>query len=95
MKKDISNIIVPMNFDGYRIDKFLQSEIKDLSRTRIQALIRDSHVKLNNIIIINSSKKIKKNDNIIVNFPPPKETHIKPNKIVENIVFPKKGMANI
>ena len=87
MKKDISNIIVPMNFDGYRIDKFLQSEIKDLSRTRIQALIRDSHVKLNNIIIVNSSKKIKKNDNIIVNFPPPKETSIKPNKISLDILY--------
>jgi len=87
MKKDISNIIVPMNFDGYRIDKFLQSEIKDLSRTRIQALIRDSHVKLNNIIIVNSSKKIKKNDNIIVNFPPPKETSIRPNKISLDILY--------
>tara|TARA_Y100000590_G_C15626516_1_gene979560 strand:- start:436 stop:1419 length:984 start_codon:yes stop_codon:yes gene_type:complete len=87
MKKDISNIIVPINFDGYRIDKFLQSKIKDLSRTRIQTLIRDSHVKLNDIIIINSSKKIKKNDKIIVSIPPPEKTSIKPNKISLDILY--------
>jgi len=87
MKKDISNIIVPINYDGYRIDKFLQSKIKDLSRTRIQTLIRNSHVKLNNIIIINSSKKIKKNDKIIISFPPPEETSIKPNKISLDVLY--------
>ncbi len=87
MKKDISNIIVPINYDGYRIDKFLQSKIKDLSRTRIQTLIRNKHVKLNNIIIINSSKKIKKNDKIIISFPPPEETSIKPNKISLDVLY--------
>ena len=87
MKKDISNIIVPINYDGYRIDKFLQSKIKDLSRTRIQTLIRNSHVKLNNIIIINSSKKIKKDDKIIISFPPPEETSIKPNKISLDVLY--------
>ena len=87
MKKDISNIIVPINYDGYRIDKFLQSKIKDLSRTRIQTLIRNKHVKLNNIIIINSSKKIKKDDKIIISFPPPEETSIKPNKISLDVLY--------
>ena len=87
MKKDIFNIIVPSNFHGYRIDKFLQSQINKLSRTRLQALIRDSQVKLNNIIINNPSKKIKEEDQIKINFPPPKETLIKPNKIPLNILY--------
>ena len=34
MTKDIFNIIVPLNSHGYRIDKFLQSQINELSRTR-------------------------------------------------------------
>ena len=87
MKKDIFNIIVPLNCHGYRIDKFLQSQINKLSRTRLQALIRDSQVKLNNIIINNPSKKIKEEDQIKINFPPPKETLIKPNKIPLNILY--------
>ena len=87
MKKDIFNIIVPLNYHGYRIDKFLQSQINELSRTRLQALIHDSQVKLNNITIHNSSKKIKKEDKIKVSFPPPKETLIKPNKIPLDILY--------
>ena len=87
MKKNIFNTIVPLNFHGNRIDKFLQSQLKDLSRTKIQTLIRDGHVKLNNTIIINSSKKIKTEDQVKVNFPPPKETLIKPNKIPLDILY--------
>jgi len=60
MKKDTFNIIVPQDFDGYRIDKFLQLKISELSRTRLQNLIRESQVKLNNEIINSSSKKNKK-----------------------------------
>ena len=87
MKKDIFNIIVPLNSHGYRIDKFLQSQINELSRTRLQALIRDGQVKLNNIIINSNSKKISEEDKIEVNFPTPKETLIKPNKIPLNILY--------
>jgi len=87
MKKNIFNTVVPLNSHGYRIDKFLQSQIKELSRTRLQALIRDGQVKLNNIIINSSSKKINEEDKIEVNFPTPKETLIKPNKIPLDILY--------
>jgi len=87
MKKDIFNIIVPLNSHGYRIDKFLQSQINELSRTRLQALIRDGQVKINSIIINSTSKKIKEDDQIKVNVPPPKETLIKPNKIPLDILY--------
>ena len=87
MKKDIFNITVPLNSHGNRIDKFLQTQINELSRTRLQALIRDGQVKINNIIINSTSKKIKEEDQIKVNFPPPKETIIKPNKIPLDILY--------
>ncbi len=87
MKKNIFNVIVPPKYHGYRIDKFLQSQINELSRTRLQALIHDSQVTLNNIIINNTSKKIKGKDQIKINFPPPKETLIKPNKIPLDILY--------
>ena len=87
MKKDIFNITVPLNSHGYRIDKFLQSQINELSRTRLQTLIYDDQVTLNNIIINNAAKKIKVKDQIKINFPPPKETQIKPNKIPLDILY--------
>tara|TARA_Y100001970_G_scaffold278445_1_gene384141 strand:- start:6 stop:989 length:984 start_codon:yes stop_codon:yes gene_type:complete len=87
MKKNIFNIIVTANYQGYRIDKFLQSEIKDLSRTRIQTLIDNGHVKLNNSVNKSSAKKVKNLDQIEVNFPPPVETQIKSNKIPLDILY--------
>lgn len=87
MKKNILNITVPLSCDGYRIDKFLQSQINELSRTRLQALIHEGQVKLNDSTIINSSKKIKKEDKIKIHFPPPKQTLIKPSKIPLDILY--------
>ena len=87
MKKNTFNTVVPLNFNGYRIDKFLQSKITELSRTRLQSLIHDGQVKLNNNIISNPSKKIKEKDEIKINFPAPKKTLIKPNKISLDILY--------
>lgn len=87
MKKNIFNIIVPLGFDGCRIDKFLQSQVNELSRTRLQALIHEGQVILNNIKINNAAKKIKYKDLIKINFPPPKETLIKPNNIPLDILY--------
>ncbi|MDC6465384.1 RluA family pseudouridine synthase [Pelagibacteraceae bacterium] len=87
MKEKILDFKVPSSFDEKRIDKFLQSQIKELSRTKLQALIENGEVKLNNVIITNASKKIKEQDVININFPLAKEIHIKPNKIPLDILF--------
>ena len=63
MKNKIFNIIAPIIFDEDRIDKFLQSNLKELSRTRIQSIIKNGNVRLNNKIITNPSKKIKGKQN--------------------------------
>ena len=86
-RKEIFNISVPVNFGGYRIDKFLYEYFKELSRTRLQNLIREGEVQLNNDIIKDSAKKIKNNDQIKINFPAPKKTYIKPNKIPLDILY--------
>ncbi len=95
MKKDILNIVVPLKFDGHRIDKFLQDQISKFSRTRLQRLIHDGEIKLNNIVVNSQSKKIKKDDLIKINFPAPKETSIKPNKINMDILYDDKDIVVI
>ena len=87
MKKNIFNITVPTNFNKNRIDKFLQSQLKDISRTKLQSLILGGFVKLNNTITKESSKKIKDNDKVEIILPPPKETKIKPHKMKLDILF--------
>ena len=81
MKKNTYDMIVSPNFDKCRIDKFLQFKLKEFSRTGLQNLIKAGQVKLNNGQVIDSSKKIKKDDEIKINFPEPKQTHIEPNDI--------------
>ena len=87
MKKNIFNTTVTSNYKGSRLDKFLQFELKSFSRTRIQSLIREGCVKLNGSIIVNTSKKVKEKDKVIINFPPPKKTHIKAKKVPLDILY--------
>jgi 23S rRNA pseudouridine1911/1915/1917 synthase len=87
MKKNIFNIVVDPVFSGKRVDKFLQFKLNDFSRTKIQNLIKEGYVILNNNPIINPSKKIKENDRIEIELPKPKETHIKANKIPLDILY--------
>ena len=87
MKKNTFNTVVRLNFNGYRIDKFLQSQITEFTRTRLQSLIHDGQVQLNDNIINNPAKKIKEKDEIKINFPAPKKTLIKPNKISLDILY--------
>ena len=87
MKKNMFNKNVHQNYHNFRIDKFLQLKIVELSRTRLKNLIQQGHVKLNNSTIKYASKKIKEGDEIEVYFPPPKETLIKENKIPLDILY--------
>ena len=87
MEKKIFNINVPANSHGNRIDKFLQSQLSEISRTRLQSLIRNGNVKLNDAVIYEVSKKIKKEDIIEVDFPSPKETLIKPQNMSLDILY--------
>ncbi len=87
MIKKTFNGTVSSSSHGMRIDKFLQSIVGEMSRTKLQNLIYDGFVKLNNKVIKETSKKIKEEDEIQVNLPFPKETHIKPYKMKLNILF--------
>jgi len=87
MKKNTFYTVTQIAFSGFRIDKFLQIQLSDLSRTRLQNLIKNKNVKINGNIINSPSKKIKSEDNIEVNFPPPTETHIKPSNIKLDILY--------
>ena len=57
MEKKIFNIKISGNSLVERLDKFLQSQLSKFSRTKLQNLIRSGHVKLNNNVIYETSKK--------------------------------------
>ena len=87
MNEKIFNLNVSDEYNGSRVDKFLQSKLNTISRTKLQNLIRNGLVKVNNSIIYETSKKIKTKDIIEVNFPPLRKTSIKPYKMSLNIIY--------
>ena len=86
MEKKIFNLNDNSDYNGSRIDKFLQLKLTDLSRTKIQKLIHAGFVKVNTKIVEETSKKIKTHDKIEISFPAPKETNIKSTKMHLNIL---------
>ena len=87
MEKKVFQLGESDYFSTNRIDKFLQLKLTDLSRTKIQKLIHDGFVKINNQTVKETSKKIKNDDKIEIVFPPPKETNIKSTKMNLNILY--------
>ena len=72
---------------GIRIDIFLQSQIKNLSRTRIKKIIIEGCVKINDRIVEEPAKKIKEKDRIKIKFPITKESKILPQKINIDVLY--------
>ena len=81
------NIKVSSDLSEIRIDKFLQLEFPKLSRTKLQSLIHDGFVKLNNKVITETAKKVKTNDKIYIFFPETKPKKILPNKLPIKILY--------
>ncbi len=86
MNKKI-NLKVDKKNDKTRVDIFIHSKQKDLSRTRIKNLILDENLKVNNVIIKDPSKKINYNDLITVGLPEPKKVSLKPFDYKLDIVY--------
>ena len=87
MEKKIFNLDENLDSSINRIDKFLQSQLKNFSRTKLQKLIKDGFVKINDKLIKETSCKIRIRDKIEIIFPDAKETHIKPFKIPLNFLY--------
>ena len=86
MLKKTIKVKVTTQDKAKRIDKFLQSQLKDLSRTKIQRLIYEGFVIINNFPIQEASKKVKFGELVEVKIPLPKKTSIVPKKIPLNIL---------
>ena len=87
MEKKIFNLDENLDSSINRIDKFFQSQLKNFIRTKLQKLIKDGFVKINDKLIKETSCKIRIRDKIEIIFPDAKETHIKPFKIPLNILY--------
>jgi len=86
MEKKI-NLIAKENDKNLRVDVFINSKEKNISRTRVKNLILDKKLKINNKIIIDPSQKIYSGDNIDFIIPEPRKASLKPYKYKLNIIY--------
>ncbi len=78
--------LILKNDEDKRIDSFLNNSLENISRSRIQKLIEENKILVNNKNI-NKNYKLKENDKIIVNIEQPKEINILPEDIPLDIVY--------
>lgn len=82
----VQEFIVKQQDIGKRLDVYLGEMLEEYSRSFIQRLIKEEHVKVNG----NNSKanyRVRENDIIEVLIPPPENISIEPQKIDLNIVY--------
>jgi 23S rRNA pseudouridine1911/1915/1917 synthase len=56
--------------DGQRLDRFLTERLPELSRTRVQSLIRQGHVSLGRATIVDVKYRVKRGERFALDVPP-------------------------
>jgi 23S rRNA pseudouridine1911/1915/1917 synthase len=71
---------------GLRLDHFLAAKAADLSRSRLQALVREGHVSVDGLAVT-PSRKVRAGERIILTVPPPSTATNAPEDIALDILF--------
>jgi 23S rRNA pseudouridine1911/1915/1917 synthase len=78
-----------------RLDQILSANVKDLSRSRLQKLVREGQVQVNGVIITKPSYRLDGNEVIELQIPPKKPTALEPEPIPLDILFENKDLIVI
>lgn len=86
---EIKEYIVTEKNAEKRLDTYVASLNCNVSRSMAQKLIKDEKIKIKNVkdIQLKDSYKVKKDDIILIEFDPPKETDIKAQNIPLDIIY--------
>ncbi|MRR32952.1 RluA family pseudouridine synthase, partial [bacterium] len=75
-----------------RLDKFLSSRLTDYSRSRLQGLITDGFVKVDELPVVISRFKVEKGSKVEIVIPPAKPVGLEPEDIPLEIIFENKDL---
>ena len=93
--KSIINFIVKNKEKNLRVDTLLANQYNKLSRSRVKTLILENNLKINNLITVDPSRKVKLNDEISFNIVEPKKENLKPFKYNLDIIYEDKDLIVI
>lgn len=91
---DNKNIKLKIDEAVGRIDKYLSEKMPDMSRSKIQKLIKEKNVRVNNKEI-KANYKLEKNDEVKISIPKPKSVDMNAEDIPLDILFEDKDIAII
>lgn len=72
---------------SYRLDSYIAQETPDLSRSRIQKLIEQGNVQVNDHVCISKKAKVQLGDRISLTIPDPKPLELQPEVIPLDILY--------
>lgn len=72
---------------GIRLDKFIASNQKNMSRNRVQSLITSGNVRCNGHVVLDRSYHVKESDEVEITTPPAADTKMRATEIPLNIVY--------
>jgi 23S rRNA pseudouridine1911/1915/1917 synthase len=84
---EILEVSLPTEAAGERLDRALAAALPDLSRTRIQALVRAGKVTLGGSLADDPGKKVGGGEAVAIEVPPPEPALPQPEDIPLNLVF--------
>ena len=87
MSNKTIKFFVEEKYAGQRLDVLLSEKIADLTRSNLKKIIELGNVRVNDLLILLPSKKVKLDDSIIVCFTLNEEINIKASKIPLDIIF--------
>jgi len=88
-------LTVPAGKAGIRLDVWLTRQMKELSRSRIKALIQAGHIALAGGQKIKEHRKTQAGDRIRIIIPPPEDTALRPEPIPLDILYQDSDMIVI
>ncbi|HKV48821.1 MAG TPA: RluA family pseudouridine synthase [Candidatus Acidoferrales bacterium] len=91
---DASKFVVSAEDVGQRLDRFLASQLPDLSRNRIQSLMDDGHVLVDGIAK-KPSHRVAAGETIAIGLPPPPSGSVEPEPIPLQILYEDDDLAVI
>ncbi len=72
---------------GGRLDRLLVERLPDLSRTRLQALVREGRLAIDGTVITRPGLQLEGGETVDLRIPPPADSSLKPEAIPLDVVF--------
>ncbi|MEZ5823789.1 MAG: RluA family pseudouridine synthase [Geminicoccaceae bacterium] len=73
--------------DGERLDRYLATRLDDLSRSRIQALVREGHARIDGVVVTEPGRRVKSSQRLDLDIPQARPLELQPEDVPLDIRY--------